>query len=71
MEDNECKNNMGCIEILPNKTKNCTRYYSMKEASLFSWNRSKYESNRGANMSKEAVLEHGRVCESGVASRFS
>jgi|LauGreDrversion4_2_1035121.scaffolds.fasta_scaffold532942_1 hypothetical protein len=69
---------MGCVYVFrstdKNPTfKNCTKYYSLKDASIFTWDKVKYDNlkNNTNGMTKEAVLDHGKMCESGLATRFS
>jgi hypothetical protein len=66
---------MGCTRInLGANTTNttvCTTYNSLTDASVFRWEIEKYGNLRNSrNMTKEAVLGHGRFCKSGFAARF-
>lgn len=66
---------MGCTRInLGANTTNttvCTPYNSLSDASVFKWEVLKYGNLRNSrNMTKEAVLGHGRFCKSGFAARF-
>ena len=49
----------------------CTPYYSLSDGNLFSWDNVKYQNLKNLkNMTKEAILDHGRFCKSGFAYRF-
>jgi hypothetical protein len=48
------------------------KYYSLDANTLFSWDSVRYGTLANhVNMTKVAVMHHGRFCKSGVASRFS
>lgn len=59
--------------MIRSTVRNCTRYYSLKDANIFTWDRTKYDAlrNNTEGMTKAAVFDHGKMCESGVAIRFS
>eukprot|EP00347_Sterkiella_histriomuscorum_P018988 403343399 len=73
--DWDCHNNMGCIIWIDNRTaqvSRCTKYYSLNDNTLFSWNQVDYSLfNSATNLTKEAILFHGKFCKSGIANRFS
>ncbi len=74
-EDFDCLNTMGCTRINlganTTTTSVCIPYNSLSDASVFKWELSKYGNLRNSrNMTKEAVLGHGRFCKSGFAARF-
>jgi len=65
---------MGCVVVgLRSTARNCTRYYSLKDAAVFSWDRTKYDAlrNNTRDMNKQAILDNVKFCESGIATRFS
>lgn len=60
--------------MLRSTVKNCTKYYSLKDASTFNWDKVKYDNlrnNTNGTMTKQAILDHGKMCESGIATRFT
>ena len=66
---------MGCTRIFfganQTSTSVCVPYYSLDDVSVFTWETAKHGNLRNLrNMTKEAVLYHGRFCESGFAYRF-
>jgi hypothetical protein len=66
---------MGCtrVNLGANSTNVsvCVPYNSLSDASVIRWEASKYGNLRNSrNMTKEAVLGHGRFCKSGFAARF-
>ena len=66
---------MGCTRITlganSTNTSVCILYNSLSDASVFRWETSKYGNLRNSkNMTKDAVLGHGRFCKSGFAARF-
>ncbi|CDW83995.1 UNKNOWN [Stylonychia lemnae] len=75
--DFDCANNMGCIIVVDNRTQvnRCVKYYSLNGSTLFTWDQEQYnlQSNLTTflNLTKEAILYHGKFCKSGFANRFS
>jgi hypothetical protein len=65
---------MGCVQLgTRSPVRNCTKYYSLRDGALFTWDRTKYDAlrNNTRGMDKKAILDHGKMCESGIATRFS